>query len=119
MPTLAIAILNWNGKKWLEKFLPNVLEYSDEATVYVIDNASTDDSVAFVEKYFPTVKIIINAKNSGFAGGYNEGLQHINEEIYCLLNSDVEVTENWITPILELFEKNPDIAAIQPKIQGF
>lgn len=101
----AIAILNWNGKKWLEKFLPNVLEYSDEATVYVIDNASTDDSVAFVEKYFPTVKIIINAKNSGFAGGYNEGLQHIKEEIYCLLNSDVEVTENWITPILELLRK--------------
>ena len=119
MPLVAIAILNWNGKKWLEKFLPNVLEYSDEATVYVIDNASTDDSVAFIEKYFPTVKIIINAKNSGFAGGYNEGLQHINEEIYCLLNSDVEVTENWITPILELFEKNPDIAAIQPKIRAF
>ena len=98
MPTLANCNTQLERKKWLEKFLPNVLEYSDEATVYVIDNASTDDSVAFVEKYFPTVKIIINAKNSGFAGGYNEGLQHINEEIYCLLNSDVEVTENWINP---------------------
>ena len=68
---IAIAILNWNGKHWLEKFLPNVLEYSDEAQIYVIDNASTDDSVTFVEKYFPTVKVIKNTINTGFAGGYN------------------------------------------------
>lgn len=115
----AIAILNWNGKHWLEKFLPNVLEHSDEAQIYVIDNASTDDSVAFVEKYFPTVKVIKNTKNSGFAGGYNEGLKHINEEIYCLLNSDVQVTENWIPPIATLFENHPEIAAIQPKIRSF
>lgn len=116
---LAIAILNWNGKHWLEKFLPNVLEFSNEAQIYVIDNASTDNSVSFIEKYFPTVKIIKNKKNTGFAGGYNDGLQHINEDIYCLLNSDVQVTENWISPILELFEKNPEIAAIQPKIRAF
>lgn len=115
----AIAILNWNGIHWLEKFLPNVLEFSDEAQVYVIDNASTDDSVAFVEKYFPTVKIIHNVVNIGFAGGYNEGLKSIKEEIYCLLNSDVAVTENWIKPIIEIFEKNPKIAAIQPKIRAF
>ena len=117
--TVAIAILNWNGKHWLEKFLPNVVEFSNEAQIYIIDNASTDDSVCFVEKYFPTVKIIKNKKNTGFAGGYNEGLKHISEEIYCLLNSDVEVTENWINPIVELFKKNPEIAAIQPKIRAF
>ena len=117
--TVAIAILNWNGKHWLEKFLPNVVEFSNEAQIYIIDNASTDDTVCFVEKYFPTVKIIKNKKNTGFAGGYNEGLKHISEEMYCLLNSDVEVTENWINPIVELFKKNPEIAAIQPKIRAF
>ena len=94
MPTLAIAILNWNGKHWLEKFLPNVILYSKEAKIYVIDNASNDDSVEFLEQNFPNVTIIKNKINTGFAGGYNEGLKHINEEIYCLLNSDVEVTEN-------------------------
>ena len=116
---IAIAILNWNGKHWLEKFLPNVINFSEEANIYVIDNASTDDSVSFVEKHFPNVEIIKNEKNTGFAGGYNEGLKHISEDIYCLLNSDVEVTENWIKPIATLFEKNPEIAAIQPKIRSF
>ena len=116
---IAIAILNWNGKHWLEKFLPNVINFSEEANIYVIDNASTDDSVSFVEKHFPNVEIIKNKKNTGFAGGYNEGLKHISEDIYCLLNSDVEVTENWIKPIATLFEKNPEIAAIQPKIRSF
>lgn len=115
----AIAILNWNGKHWLEKFLPNVILYSQEATIYVIDNDSTDDSVKFLEHNFPTIKIIKNNKNTGFAGGYNEGLKQISEEIYCLLNSDVEVTENWIQPIIELFIKNTEIAAIQPKIRSF
>ncbi len=119
MPLVAIAILNWNGKHWLEKFLPNVILYSQEATIYVIDNASTDDSITFLEQNFPTIKIIKNKKNTGFAGGYNEGLKQISEEIYCLLNSDVEVTENWIQPIIELFIKNTEIAAIQPKIRSF
>ena len=119
MPLVAIAILNWNGKHWLEKFLPNVILYSQEATIYVIDNASTDDSVNFLEQNFPTIKIIKNKKNTGFAGGYNEGLKQISEEIYCLLNSDVEVTENWIQPSIELFRRNAEIAAIQPKIRSF
>ena len=119
MPLVAIAILNWNGKHWLEKFLPNVILYSQEATIYVIDNASTDDSVKFLEQNFPTIKIIKNKKNTGFAGGYNEGLKQISEEIYCLLNSDVEVTKNWIQPIIELFRRNAEIAAIQPKIRSF
>lgn len=116
---VAIAILNWNGKHWLEKFLPNVILYSQEATIYVIDNDSTDDSLKFLEQNFPTIKIIKNNKNTGFAGGYNEGLKQISEEIYCLLNSDVKVTENWIQPIIELFIKNTEIAAIQPKIRSF
>lgn len=119
MPLVAIAILNWNGKHWLEKFLPNVILYSQEATIYVIDNDSTDDSLKFLEQNFPTIKIIKNKKNTGFAGGYNEGLKQISEEIYCLLNSDVEVTENWIQPIIELFRRNAEIAAIQPKIRSF
>lgn len=116
---IAIAILNYNGKNWLEKFLPNVLEFSDNANIYVIDNASTDHSIPFIEKYFPTVKLIKNKENTGFADGYNQGLKSIDEEIYCLLNSDVQVTENWISPIMKLFEKNKEIAAIQPKIRSF
>ncbi|MCL1673846.1 glycosyltransferase family 2 protein [Elizabethkingia ursingii] len=116
---IAIAILNWNGKSWLEKFLPNVLANSQSAEVYVIDNASTDDSVAYISTHFPSVKIVINQQNHGFAGGYNEGLKQINADIYCLLNSDVEVTSGWLDPISALFEKNPDIAAIQPKVLDY
>ncbi|MFC0425675.1 glycosyltransferase family 2 protein [Chryseobacterium scophthalmum] len=116
---IAVAILNWNGKNWLQKFLPSVIRFSEEAEIYVIDNHSTDDSVDFLKQNFPTVKIVINDKNYGFAGGYNEGLKKINAEYYCLLNSDVEVTENWINPVLNLFEKDPSIAAIQPKILSF
>lgn len=116
---LAVVILNWNGKSWLEKFLPSVVHFSKDADIFIIDNGSTDDSVEFLKLNFPSVKIIVNSKNSGFAGGYNEGLQQIDAEYYCLLNSDVEVTENWIEPIISLFEKNPDIAAIQPKILSY
>lgn len=116
---LAIAILNWNGKNWLEKFLPNVILHSENTDVYVIDNASTDDSVVFLKLNFPQVKIIQNTENHGFAGGYNEGLKKIDAEIYCLLNSDVEVTENWLKPVLDLFQKDLKIAAIQPKILDY
>lgn len=117
--TVAIAILNWNGKKWLEKFLPSVIEYSKKAEIFVIDNNSSDDSVQFLKLNFPSVKIIQNQSNSGFAAGYNEGLKSIEVDIYCLLNSDVEVTENWIYPITKLFSENQNIAAIQPKILDF
>lgn len=119
MSKLAIVILNWNGKKWLEKFLPNVVEHSQNAEFYVIDNGSTDDSNDFLQTNFPSVKIIKNDKNYGFAGGYNEGLKKIDAEIYCLLNSDVEVTENWTQPILELFSRDENIAAIQPKVLSY
>lgn len=116
---LAIVILNWNGKKWLEKFLPNVIVHSKNATVYVVDNASSDDSVSYLEKNFADVKIIINKENYGFAGGYNEGLKYISQEFYCLLNSDVEVTANWLEPVLQIFEKEENIAAIQPKVLDY
>ena len=116
---LAVAILNWNGRNWLEKFLPGVVQFSQNADIYVIDNLSTDDSIDFLQKNFPTVHIIKNDKNYGFAGGYNEGLQSIKNEYYCLLNSDVEVTENWIEPALELLEKNPAVCAVQPKILSY
>lgn len=116
---LAVVILNWNGKNWLQKFLSGVVRFSDDAEIYVIDNHSTDDSVEFLKQKFPSVKIIINDKNYGFAGGYNEGLKKINAEYYCLLNSDVEVSENWIKPVLNLFKKDSAISAIQPKILSF
>ncbi|RRQ45023.1 glycosyltransferase family 2 protein [Chryseobacterium sp. SC28] len=117
--TVAIAILNWNGKDWLAKFLLSVVKYSPNAKIYVIDNASTDDSLEFLKSNFPQVQVVQNHSNSGFAAGYNHGLKAINADIYCLLNSDVEVTENWISPIIKLFCDDPDIAAIQPKILDY
>lgn len=116
---IAIAILNWNGKSWLEKFLPGVIQYSSEAEIYVIDNASTDDSIDFVRRTFPLVKIIENASNSGFAAGYNEGLRSIDADVFCLLNSDVEVTEGWLQRVVALFKENAEIAVIQPKILDY
>ncbi|WP_333660730.1 glycosyltransferase family 2 protein [Chishuiella changwenlii] len=115
----AIVILNWNGAKLLPQFLPSVINYSKDAEVYIIDNASTDNSIHLIKTEFPSVKIIQNKGNYGFAKGYNEGLKQINAEYFCLLNSDVEVTENWLQPIEELFDQNNDIAAIQPKILDY
>lgn len=119
MKRLAVVILNWNGKSWLEKFLPTVVEHSKNSDIYIIDNASTDDSLDFIKQNYPEIKIIVNNKNYGFAGGYNEGLKKINNEFYCLLNSDVEVTENWIDPVIALFDKDQNIAAVQPKIKSY
>jgi len=116
---IAVVILNWNGVQLLEQFLPSIIQYSPEATIYVADNASTDTSVSFVEQYFPTVQIVKNTGNYGFAKGYNEALQHIDAEIYALVNSDIEVTENWLRSILETFENEPTTAIIQPKILDF
>lgn len=116
---VAVVILNWNGKQLLEQFLPSVVQFSQEATVYVADNASTDDSVVFVKEQFPTVSIVVNPYNTGYAGGYNEALQHIDADIYALVNSDIEVTENWLQPIIKTFLKEPTTAIIQPKILDF
>ena len=116
----AIVILNWNGKKLLEQFLPSVINFSkDEADVYVADNASTDDSIQFIKEHFPSVKIIQNAANGGYAKGYNDALQHIEADIFCLVNSDIEVTQNWLSPILNTFKSEKDTAIIQPKILDF
>ena len=116
---IAIVILNFNGKSWLEKFLPNVILHSTIAEIFVIDNASTDDSVSYLKNNFPSISIILNKENFGFAGGYNEGLKSIKAEIYCLLNSDVQVTANWIEPVITLFESDQNIAAVQPKILSY
>lgn len=116
---IAVVILNWNGKSLLEQFLPSVVEYSKEATVYMADNASTDDSIDFVQKTFPEVKIVRNDENGGYAGGYNEALAKIDADIYCLLNSDVEVTKDWLTPIIKIFTESDIVAAIQPKILDY
>lgn len=116
----AIVILNWNGQKLLEQFLPSVVNFSlDEATIYIADNASTDDSVSYVKTHFPSVKIIKNSQNGGYSKGYNDALKTIDADIYCLLNSDVEVTENWLKPITEAFRNDINTAIIQPKLLDF
>src|SRR5690606_4253469 len=116
---VAVVILNWNGKELLKKFLPSVVANSKPATVYVADNASTDNSVAFVSEFFPSVKIIQNRENGGYTKGYNDALKNLSEEIYVLLNSDVEVTENWLQPVLSEFEKEDSVVAAQPKILDY
>jgi len=113
---IAVVILNWNGTDLLKQFLPAVVEYSTEAAVYVADNASTDSSVDFVKINFPSVKIIQNTTNGGYAKGYNDALSNLSEDIFILLNSDVLVTPNWLQPILSIFEANKEVAAVQPKI---
>ncbi|RAV27842.1 glycosyltransferase family 2 protein [Sinomicrobium soli] len=115
----AIVILNWNGRSLLEKFIPSVLKHSGGADIYVADNASTDDSVTYLNAAYPQVKIIRNKENGGFARGYNEALRHIDADIYCLLNSDVEVTPDWLAPALEIFRTREDIGIIQPKILDY
>jgi len=113
---IAIVILNWNGKPLLEKYLPYVVKFSKGFDIYVVDNASDDDSVTFLKVNFPSVGIIQNSENGGFAKGYNDGLKHIDADIYCLLNSDIEVTPNWLNPVERIFVENDKVAILQPKI---
>lgn len=117
MDKTAIVILNWNGVNMLTRFLPNVLDYSrDEAVVYVADNASTDNSVEILKRHFPEVRLIIFDRNWGFAEGYNKALEQIEAEYYVLLNSDVEVSHHWLTPLTEFMDNHPEAAACQPKL---
>ena len=116
---IAVVILNWNGRTLLEQFLPSVVAYSKEATIYVADNASTDDSVEFLTSNYPNIRIIQNQINGGYAKGYNDALKHVEEDILCLLNSDVEVTKNWLQPIIKAFQNKPETTIIQPKILDF
>jgi GT2 family glycosyltransferase len=116
----AIVILNWNGQKLLEQFLPSIVNFSSkEASIYVADNASTDSSIKFIKEFYPSVQIIENATNGGYAKGYNDALQQIDADIYCLLNSDIEVTKNWLTPVIEVFKNEKNTGIIQPKLLDF
>ena len=117
---IAIVILNWNGQKLLEQFLPSVVNFSsEEAVIYIADNASTDSSITYIQKQYPSIRIVQNTINGGYAKGYNDALQFIDAEIYCLLNSDVEVTENWLKPIIDVFKREEETAIIQPKLLDF
>jgi GT2 family glycosyltransferase len=117
---IAVVILNWNGREFLRKFLPSVLEHSsDVAEVIVADNASTDSSIEFLQDNFPDVRIITNRTNGGFARGYNEALAEVKADYYVLLNSDIEVTPNWIQPVINLMESDKSIAACQPKLRSY
>lgn len=114
---VAIVILNWNGAKMLSTYLPSVINYSrDEAEIFVADNASTDDSMSWLSKHYPMVKQIALNRNWGFAEGYNKALGHIDAEYYILLNSDIEVTHHWLTPLIEFMDAHPQVAACQPKL---
>lgn len=119
MAKTAIVILNYNGKDYLEKFLPSILTHSENAEVIVADNASTDDSVSFLQTQFPNVRLIVLETNFGYAGGYNKALEQVDSEYYLLLNSDVEVTTNWVTPLEEFLDGNLSYAACQPKIRDY
>ncbi|MBK7959099.1 MAG: glycosyltransferase family 2 protein [Bacteroidetes bacterium] len=118
---IAIIILNWNGRNWLEKFLPSVIQNSPDilSKIYVADNNSSDDSISFLKNHYPDVQILLNKENAGYAGGYNFAIGLVQEPIICLLNSDIEVTANWLEPIWNTFESDANIAAIQPKILAY
>lgn len=115
----AIIILNYNGVAHLRRFLPSVIKHNPQnVDIIVADNGSTDNSIAFLQEEFPSVRLISLPKNYGFAGGYNEALNQVTADIYVLLNSDVEVTPNWLEPLLSEMEERPDVTACQPKIRS-
>ena len=117
MEKLVIVILNWNGEQMLRTYLPTVMRYSrEEAVVYVADNASTDGSLAFLKRDYPQCRLIELEKNWGFAEGYNQALKMIDAEYYLLLNSDIEVTHHWLTPMIEYMDNHAEVAACQPKL---
>lgn len=116
---LSVVILNWNGKHLLEEFLPSVVKYSLGYEVVVADNGSEDDSIQMLKAKFPTVRIIALDKNYGFTGGYNRALKQIDSEFFVLLNDDVQVTHNWIQPILKLMLSDEKIAVCQPKLLSY
>lgn len=119
MSHTAVVILNYNGEKFLEQFLPSVISHSREAEIIVADNGSTDQSIALLEKEFPSVRIIRLDHNYGYCGGYNRALRQVQADYYVLLNSDIEVTPQWLQPMIALLDSNPSIAALQPKILSY
>lgn len=120
MSRVAIVILNWNGKSFLEQFLPGVIANTPSyAEVIVADNASTDDSVKWLQQKHPAIRIIQNTTNGGFSKGYNDALAHVNSDYFVLLNSDIEVTAGWLDPLITMLDKDPSVAACQPKLRSF
>lgn len=119
MSHTAVVILNYNGEKFLKQFLPSVISHSREAEIIVADNGSTDQSIALLEKDFPSVRIIRLDSNYGYCGGYNRALRQVQADYYVLLNSDIEVTPQWLQPMIALLDNNPSIAALQPKILSY
>ena len=113
---IAIVILNWNGKSLLEAFLPSVIKHSTGHDIYVVDNASDDNSIDYIKKNHPEVKTIEFTENYGYTGAYNRAVKEIKTDIFCFLNSDVSVTKNWLNPIIDCFKKQTNVAIIQPKI---
>jgi len=113
----AIVILNWNGRALLERFLPDVIAHSaEQATIYVVDNASTDDSIAFLQTQYPEIKLICHTENWGYAGGYNKAMAQIDADLICLMNNDIRTTPHWLNAIIEAFAANGRMALAQPKI---
>lgn len=119
MKQTAVVILNYNGAGMLRRFLPSVIEYSPEASIYVADNGSSDESCDVVRNEFPAVKLMVLDHNYGFAEGYNRALAQVDEEYAVLLNSDVEVTRGWLSPMTQFLDSNPEVAACQPKLLSF
>ena len=116
--TISVIILNWNGAQMLKKYLPSVVAHTPDAKIIVADNGSTDDSLAVLANEFPSVRTIVLDRNYGFAEGYNRAIDQIDSEYVVLLNSDVEVTQNWLSPLLAYLNAHPDVAAVQPKIRS-
>lgn len=119
MKQTAVVILNYNGVGMLRRFLPSVIEYSPEASIYVADNGSSDESCDVIRNEFPAVKLMVLDHNYGFAEGYNRALAQVDEEYAVLLNSDVEVTRGWLSPMTQFLDSNPEVAACQPKLLSF
>ncbi|MBN1117726.1 MAG: glycosyltransferase family 2 protein [Bacteroidales bacterium] len=121
MNKVSVVILNYNGIKYLRQFLPSVIANSQDEGVEIVvaDNSSTDSSIQFMKESYPDIRLIEFDTNSGYAGGYNAALEQVNSEYYILLNSDVEVPENWIKPVLEFLDNNRDVAAAMPKIKSY
>tara|TARA_B100001057_G_scaffold224348_2_gene224652 strand:+ start:1615 stop:2610 length:996 start_codon:yes stop_codon:yes gene_type:complete len=116
---LAIVLLNWNGEKLLKKFLPSLVNYSSKSKIYIVDNGSTDGSIKYVQNNFRNINCILLDKNYGFSKGYNLGLKNIKADLYCLINTDVEVTENWIKPVLNRFKSDINMKIAQPKLLNY
>lgn len=119
MSRTAVVILNYNGEKLLTQFLPSVIQHSSGADVIVADNNSSDESIHFIKTFYPNVRIIQLDDNYGYCGGYNRALRQVDADYYVLLNSDIEVTPHWLTPMISLLDNNDDIAAVQPKVLSF